>query len=46
MSELSKLKTTYQKQCDLFVTEVNNCNQLIIEHAERLTDYCQKLENT
>lgn len=46
MKELSELKVTYQKQCDLFVSEVNNCNKLIIEHAGRLTDYCQKLENT
>ena len=45
MGELSQLKETYQKQCDLFVEEVNNCNKLIMEHAERLTDYCQKLEN-
>lgn len=40
MQELSKLKETYQKQCDLFVSEVDNCNKLIIDHAERLTDYC------
>ena len=44
MKELSGLKETYQKQCDLFVSEVDNCNKLIIEHAERLTEYCQKLE--
>ena len=45
MTELSQLKETYQKQCDLFVYEVDNCNKLIIEHAERLTEYCQRLEN-
>ena len=44
MKELSQLKETYQKQCDLFVSEVDNCNKLIIEHSERLTEYCQKLE--
>ena len=44
MKELSQLKETYQKQCDLFVYEVDNCNKLIIEHAERLTEYCQRLE--
>lgn len=45
MQELSKLKETYQRQCDLFVEEVNNCNRSIMEHAERLTSYCQTLEN-
>ena len=44
MKELSELKETYARQCDLFVSEVNNCNKLIIDHAERLTDYSQKLE--
>jgi len=46
MKELSELKVTYAQQCDLFVSEVNNCNKLIIDHAERLTDYCQRLEKT
>ena len=45
MKELSKLKETYQRQCDLFVEEVNNCNRSIMDHAERLTSYCQTLEN-
>ena len=44
MKELSDLKQTYQKQCDLFVSEVDNCNKLIITHSERLTEYCQRLE--
>ena len=45
MRELSELKETYKRQSDAFVAEVDNCNKLIIEHAERLTDYCQRLEN-
>ena len=45
MRELSELKETYKRQSDNFVEEVNNCNKTIIEHAERLTDYCQRLEN-
>ena len=40
MRELSELKETYKRQSDAFVAEVDNCNKLIIEHAERLTDYC------
>ena len=28
MKELSQLKETYQKQCDLLVYEVDNCNKL------------------
>jgi len=46
MKELSELKVTYKRQSDLFVSEVDNCNKLIIDHAERLTDYCQRLEKT
>ena len=45
MRELSQLKETYQRQCDLFVEEVNNCNRSIMEHTERLTAYCQTLES-
>ena len=46
MKELSELKETYAKQSEIFVGEVNNCNRRIIEHAERLTDYCQRIEKT
>jgi uncharacterized protein YwqG len=40
MKELSELKETYAKQCDSFISEVNNCNKIINEHSERLTNYC------
>ena len=45
LKELSELKVTYAKQCDSFISEINSCNILINEHAERLTGYCQRLEN-
>ena len=45
MKELSELKETYQKQCDVFVYEVNRCNKLINDHAHELTMKTQSLDN-
>ena len=44
MGELSQLKETYKKQCDIFVYEVNRCNKMINDHAHHLTTHCQRLD--
>ena len=46
MKELSELKETYKKQCEIFVEEVKKLDKIIIEHNERLTQYCQEIEKT
>jgi hypothetical protein len=44
MTELSELKETYKKQCEIFVYEVKKLDETIITHSERLTQYCQMIE--
>ena len=44
MGELAELKESYQKQSDIFVYEVQHCNQLINDHAHELTTHCSRLD--
>lgn len=44
MTEISKLKDTYRKQCETFVYEVQKLDGHIIEHTDRLHQRCNHID--
>ena len=44
MTELSKLKGTYKAQCDVFIAQLSQVNELLNEDVERLTQHCHSLD--